>query len=359
MNTSFQFSIRSFAIGSLFFALPFLLIVLQPANPSAGWSNVALAGQRVAHLSLGYSDGLASLYVWTPTNGLVRGTIAPVDQPSGRDAWRKTGGALPGSSFLGTPAPLHVMADRRDDRNLIMTVVDNGQTSLYASTDRGDTWQLLRGRLPDVSVSTMVFGPDSFVYLTLSDRVIWNSRTANVWLETPPWAPENGSPTSLVVVDSSVSARRENDRPFILVGTDRGRVLRLPTSASSWEIALLPDAGSILQLGVSPAGPQRVYAWAKQTLWRSDDAAATWTRLRDVANWGAPLVLMIPPTNANRLYVAVPQGVLTSADGGLSWGKLGNGLTTTRVHALALDARGNGRLFAATDAGLWQYKLDE
>src|SRR5262245_27702441 len=121
-----------------------------------------------------------------------------------------------------------------------------------------------------------------------------------------------------------------------------------------------PDA--VYAIAIDPTDPSRLYASGYNSVSRSDDAGATWTRI-EVAPTGSREVyaLAIDPQNPSTVYAgaasfAGPQmgGVLKSEDGGTTWSQANAGLTDIEVYALAMDPQTASTLYAGTEGGLFK-----
>jgi photosystem II stability/assembly factor-like uncharacterized protein len=154
--------------------------------------------------------------------------------------------------------------------------------------------------------------------------------------------------------------------PDIMYALSNGAGLfRSRDHGATWSLAY--NRGQ-LDLAVSPAAPDRIYmqgAWAFQ---RSDDQGDTWVTLQppysDVPTHYTPLP---HPTEPDTVYAAATSnivdaqlGVIKSTDAGQTWIELTDGLTDTRVTALAFHptnpltmyaGTANGNVFISRDGG--------
>ena len=93
----------------------------------------------------------------------------------------------------------------------------------------------------------------------------------------------------------------------------------------------------------------------------SDDNGSTWTMARTEMTPDCPRImhtrvtcLLVDPDDADHLWAGVEiDGIHESRDGGRSFRRIGTGLTSTDIHALAVVPAGSGRrYFAATNRDL-------
>jgi photosystem II stability/assembly factor-like uncharacterized protein len=130
-------------------------------------------------------------------------------------------------------------------------------------------------------------------------------------------------------------------------------ILAVPSAIRAAWVPLGPEGGSIRALAVDPAAPSTLYAGSDGGgVWKSADAAASWSP----ANAGMGNIqvsaLAIDPHDPRTLYAGTEIGVWKSADGGVSWAPASEGLAEPQVVQLALDPLHPGTLYAGTLGGL-------
>jgi photosystem II stability/assembly factor-like uncharacterized protein len=162
-----------------------------------------------------------------------------------------------------------------------------GHSALYKSSDAGASWQLLA--TPTPGIVSLAVDPAS----------------PNVLLGVPP-----GSTTP----------------PFIYRSTDSGVTwLPLSTPSGIW----IPPT----QLLISPANPNRIYAFGGDTngIWRSDDLGQTWSdvtsNLPNVGFGRTVLSADIDPSDGTTIWVGQNySGIFSSKNGGTSWTAQNDGI---------------------------------
>lgn len=101
---------------------------------------------------------------------------------------------------------------------------------------------------------------------------------------------------------------------------------------------------------IAPSNPDVLYLGAYSVgILRSTDGAQSWlpTYMTDPAMRGKTITsLLIDPDDEDTVFVATENGVFRTVDGGSSWASFDDGLDTTDVRVLAMDA--NGELLAGT-----------
>lgn len=123
---------------------------------------------------------------------------------------------------------------------------------------------------------------------------------------------------------------------------------RLPAPVQGRRVWSLQVQGCRLLAGTSPAG-----------IVRSEDGGTTWTQTQTSMQPDCPRIrhtrvtsIVGDPDNPDRLWAGVEiDGVHRSLDGGKSWTRIGEGLSSQDIHALAV-LPGEGRLLATTNRDL-------
>jgi hypothetical protein len=224
--------------------------------------------------------------------------------------------------------------------------------SLEGSNNKGDTWTWLAPPAvpslfyPPVEVSgaTVAIGGVSFVV----------TRTGG-----PPW-----STVSLGLASGDgASAMRAIDANTFLVGTTKGRMLRVNWNGSNWIVKNLtsPAPRYISCVAIDPSNPMRIWVTLSQLgggrVFRSDDAGATWTD----CTAGLPSIpinsAVVDPANYMRVWVSADVGVYETLDLGASWSPFSAGLP----NAMAVDLlfhKQDRILFCGTrNRGVWAIQV--
>ena len=220
--------------------------------------------------------------------------------------------------------------------------------SLERSNNKGDTWTWLAPPAvpslfyPPVEVSgaTVAIGGVSFVV----------TRTGG-----PPWSTVSlGLPSG-----DGASAMRAIDANTFLVGTTKGRMLRVSWNGSNWTVKNLtsPAPRYISCVAIDPSNPIRIWVTLSQLgggrVFRSDDAGASWAD----CTGGLPSIpinsVVVDPANYLRVWVSADVGVYESLDLGASWSPFSAGLP----NAMAVDLlfhKQDRILFCGTrNRGVW------
>ena len=175
----------------------------------------------------------------------------------------------------------------------------------------------------------------------------------------PPWSTVSlGLPSG-----DGASAMRAIDANTFLVGTTRGRMLRVSWNGSNWIVKNLtsPAPRYISCIAIDPSNPMRIWITLSQLgggrVFRSDDAGASWTD----CTAGLPPIpinsVVVDPANYLRVWVSADVGVYETHDLGASWSPFSAGLP----NAMAVDLlfhKQDRILFCGTrNRGVWAIRV--
>ncbi len=231
--------------------------------------------------------------------------------------WVQASSGLPGyGSVL-----IHTFA-RDEKRDLLWAGTTQG---VYMSPDRGRTWAQWNTGFP---------GALRPVYaLALSGTTLFAGTGSGVWMRTgsDPWT-----------------------------GTGFG----------------IPVKAQVRALAIDPVFRSTIYAGTDQGVYRCTNGGAveptpTWTRIDSSVPGGFVRALAVvsgrppagpgatpPLTFSSTVYVGYSSGVYATSDGGAHWTEMNEGLTSRDVHALAIDPSVPWKLYAGTEAGVFEYESE-
>ena len=110
----------------------------------------------------------------------------------------------------------------------------------------------------------------------------------------------------------------------------------------------MPGDAEIHELAVNPKNPSQLFAATDKGLFRSSDAAASWSKASGIEDEEVRAVAVDPASGT--VYAGAFHGVFVSKDGGESWKAANESLPNTDVRALAV-AGSPPRLWAGTAGG--------
>lgn len=124
------------------------------------------------------------------------------------------------------------------------------------------------------------------------------------------------------------------------------------TSTSGWN----PGVGRLTSVAIHPSNENIIYVSSPGGgIWKSTNAAATWTPLIDNVNssWMNVYNLCIDPSNVNTIYAGLSSGaVLKSSDAGATWASTGSGPSTIRK--IVVHPSNSNIVFAGASNGLYR-----
>ena len=315
-------------------------VAFHPTDLNTYWVGAAAGGLWVTH------DNGASWTCLTDQNGVlgVSDIIIPTDYDSSRTIYIATG-----------------------DRE----IWDNRSIGVLKSTDEGATWN------PTGLVFTIYDG-------AMVNRLLIDPNNSNILIAATSWGvykTEDGGDSwghQLTGTEFIDMEYRPDDFNVISGSTKYGQIYFTDNGGNTWTLPFNdPDARRI-ELAVSPAQPNFVYALAAgddaglHGVFKSEDYGLTYFQVfyRDTANlltWASDgsedggqgwydLCLAVSPSNPNTLLLG---GVNTwrSMDGGLTW-VIVNHWYGDQVQAVHADKhniryRSNGDVFECNDGGIY------
>ena len=240
----------------------------------------------------------------------------------------------------------------------------------FRSDDRGRTWRMLHGQLPDDSGASYCRGlwvdpRDADRFLVAVDHGLYLSTDGGTHFERVLDQQFHGNSPSrnhgLILVASP------DDPDLLLAAADRDGVFRSADGGRTWtrhgpQRSWFPSA-----LAFDPAHPGRVWlaigGWKDDDtrasgLWRSDDNGVGWQHVADTS----PTEILPHPRHAGVLLGLIGQRPVRSDDGGVSWQPFDDGLPATgngaRDDGLYAAIAAHGELVALGGHGGHCYTLD-
>lgn len=354
----------------------------------------ACAMLLVAHAGI----ARAGLNVWTshgPPRGIVQGLVIDPAAPStlyagtnyfemghnlGGTVFKSTDGAVTWSdphtglfdsavdTLVIDPSPPHTLyagPDCNDGPGC-------GVFRLFRSTDGGMMWDGLAG-FPYIRASSFAIDPTTprTLYAGASDGVFKSTDAGSTWSaalaglsNVDALAVDPTEPSTLYVGVSGLPPAVSG----VFKSTDAGTTWNaastgLPTNTSVTELVIDPTAPQTLYAGMFPTGEP---PYVPGGVFKSTDGGNTWRSV----NTGLPntniFALAIDSGAPQTLYAGtfyhpkgldVPEDVLgavyKSTDAGSTWSHLGAGPNTNGIFALAIDPIHPGKVYAATDGGVF------
>jgi photosystem II stability/assembly factor-like uncharacterized protein len=234
--------------------------------------------------------------------------------------------------------------------------------SFFRSDDGGATWEPLATpfiagdsgpAIVDPRDPDTVFVPGFFaLYRSVDGGRTWadKSPVPDRFSEGARVAFDPHRPRTVFAMDAASGLYRSDDGGdswhALGAGAGAGGIV-LGDSFFLQDLAFSGD-GSTLVVGARYRTPE---ARSLSTFFQSQDGGATWTTLSRRVPF-ALNALAVDPSTAGRLYAAARQGVFRSDDGGRTWAARVGGLVTAAVTGLAADSELPSTLYAVNADGV-------
>lgn len=181
---------------------------------------------------------------------------------------------------------------------------------IWRSDDTGETWRRVfyDENFGATHSNTLAVHPSNPRMVLVSDihgRITKTSDGGGQWTEVY----EGESPVYALAISPS--------QPDIMyAGDDRGNLLKSSDMGSTWSVVSQVTPEGIGSITVAPRDPDRVYAGARDGVYKSIDGGRGWSK---VLSAGEVVEIAIAPTKPDLLLAATRRGVFRSTDGGTSW----------------------------------------
>ena len=232
----------------------------------------------------------------------------------------------------------------------------NPDRGVYRSRDGGASWEKVLFKNDNVGAIDLAFDPQNsqIIYATL-----WNTRRPP-WSIYPPsygpgsgifksidggntWQPlTNGVPTEgLGHIGLAVAPTNRNRVYAIIDSKDAkaGGLYRSDDAAATWtrtsdDTRIWGRGWYFCKTAVDPKNPDIVYV-SNTSLYRSTDAGKSWTPIKGAPGGDDYHQLWIYPDDPSRMILASDQGAIVSVDGAATWSSWYNQPTAELYHAAA------------------------
>ena len=220
--------------------------------------------------------------------------------------------------------------------------------SLERSTNKGNAWT----NMAPPSMGSLFYPPVEVFGATVAigGTALLVTRTG-----VPPWKTV---PLGLGAQEVA-TAMREIDASTILIGTNKGRMLKLIWNGSAWVKTQLasPTPRYISCIAVDPSNLQRYWVTISQTggalVYRSDNAGASWVS-STTGLPGIPMnAVVVDPANFKRVWVAADVGVYQTLDLGATWASFSTGLPNAMAADLIFHKQDRVLFCATRNRGAW------
>ncbi len=216
---------------------------------------------------------------------------------------------------------------------------------VYVSADGGRSWEKVGGEELHKAESVAIDPVDyRFLYVGTWRLAYRSSDFGKTWTRVG-----KGMPLDSDVFSVAVNAKN----PAVVYSSACSGVYRSQNRAQSWSrLKLLPDRFTIRAhlVAIDPEDANVVYSGTTEGLFVSRNAGQNWVRL--TAAGVTVNALQVHPRNSRSLLLGTEyQGVLRSEDGGRSWKESNTGFVHKQVSWIAPDAAETGHFMAGIQSG--------
>lgn len=234
--------------------------------------------------------------------------------------------------------------------------------AVYKSYDGGQRWVSQRTGLDSVTISSVV---NQFVFDPADNNRIFAATTMGIFETTnsgEAWTKRMDGMKEVLMV---VTLCLDPTRPSIMYAGTSGGVYKSVDRAAHWEKVnngLVPPeiikssrALGVTAIQVDAYEPDTVYAATLSGLYKSTDAAKSWTRIGQSLQDQMIISMLLDRTRRGVIYLTGRDGIHRSEDGGLTWKALNAGLATLNVRSLT-QSQIDPRLFYTGTNGSGLYR---
>lgn len=213
---------------------------------------------------------------------------------------------------------------------------------LFETRDGGDTWA--RMALPGApsavrGLSICAQRTSSMIVGTLSGAYV-SADGGRSWRQVGGKLLEKAESVAIDPIDDRI----------LYVGTWR-LGYRSNDFGKTWKLleSGMPLDSDVFSIVIDKRNPAVVYSSACSGVYRSENRAQQWTRLRVLPNRFAirAHLVYLDPVNADRIYAGTTEGLFVSNNSGRDWKLLTS--NTTTVNAIQVDPRNNNRILIGTE----------
>ncbi len=231
----------------------------------------------------------------------------------GGETWTPTG--------LANVGVKSILIDPTDPKVLYAVVISSGSygtpNSIRKSTDGGASWAVLRDDVsyaPTMDITALMLDPGSSA--TLYTAISFNIISAPPRIEKSSDGGAIWSSLGTTPGETRVTALLAAPSPSLFYAATGGGVFKSTDAAATWSRVLETPSRC---LAMAPANSAVLYAGAGDGVSTSFDAGASWTVTKAGLIATSVRELLVNPRSRNELYARSGLKIFHSADGGGNW----------------------------------------
>jgi len=262
----------------------------------------------------------------------------PAAARAGLNEWSSIGPYGPGGN-------VHALAADPVVSGTLYAGTDGG---VFKSVDAGATWGPVKNGLTSFTVHALAIDP-------FAHQTIYAGTNGGVFVSADggaTWSARRSGLGKIAVLSLAIDPSSSS---VLYAGTATGGVFRTADAGSSWTAANNGLASTEIRcLAVSPQAPGTIFAGTPSGVYRSTDAAMSWSASSGI---GSPVRgVAADPSNSSVVYAGTEglfsaAGIFKSTDTGATWSPMNNGVGNATVLTVLVSRTNPSIVFAATQGG--------
>ncbi len=261
-------------------------------------------------------------------------------QPSPWPAWQPIG------PWGGAARAIRLDPARPDT----MLAISMRGTGAFRSRDAAKTWTLLTNfpELPNTRLDAAWILPGKWLIGAAPGGLYASTNEGDSWQVVPG--------TEKLSVYAITSWQR--DPRVVAIGTNQG-VWMSNDAAATWRRIspkTIDDLTAIVSVAFHPARAGTLYAGTPHLPWKTTNAGATWTKAHSGMYDDSDIFsIVLDSTQEGRMFASACSGIYCSTNGGVAWRRVqGIPGNNRRTYVVAQSPHHPRLLFAGTSAGMWK-----
>ncbi len=220
---------------------------------------------------------------------------------------------------------------------LVSSWSDHYYSSLYVSSNNGETWRKLNPNLDSAELETIV-GNRKVLFIGSGFGVFRSTNNGETWEKMTNGMPNNINSSSIAVYDS-----------VVIVTDGTSDIYRSENLGESWEKIYVPELFSGQSVAVSPTGDFYLGSGSVNILFKSTNLGESWAKLNNPLFNSSVTSISF---SSSAVYVGLSSdGILKSTNNGETWSESNLDLFSKSVKSISAY---DYYVFVGTNSGLYQ-----